>query len=165
MEFIQPLVNIGSIKIVADRTVKAENPSAAFNIVKDVLIAHNNKIDAILAPNDSVAGAVIEALKEQGLAGKVPVTGLGADLTAIRRIIEGTQLMTVFKDSRELAKAAMDAAIKLYNGEAIKITRTINNGKIDVPSILIAPIAIDNTNIDKVIIDSGYYTKEEVYKK
>ncbi len=165
MEFVQPLVNIGNIKIVADRIIRLENPGTAFNIVRDALIANNNKIDAIFTPNDSVAGAVIEALKAQGLAGKVAVTGVNADLTALSRIIEGTQLMTVFKDTRELAKAAMEAAVKLSNEGIIKIDKTINNGNIDVPAILISPIAIDKTNIDKVLIDSGYYTKEEVYKR
>ena len=91
------------------------------------------------------------------------MAGVNAELDAIQRIIEGTQLMTVFKDTRELAKAAMETAVRLVNKEPIKIDKAINNGRIDVPSILITPIAIDKTNIDKVLIDSGYYTKEEVH--
>ena len=165
MEYIQPLVNVGSIKIVADKPIKNWDPKIAYNIVKDSLIANNNKIDAILAPNDPTAGAAIEALQEQDLAGKVPVTGQDADLAAVRRIIQGTQSMTVFKDTRELAKTSIDTAIKLANATPVEANASVNNGKIDVPTILIAPIAIDQRNIDSVLIASGYLTKEEVYKR
>ena len=137
------------------------DPKNAFKIVEDSLVANNNKINAILAPNDATAGAAIEALKAQDLAGKVAVTGMDGDLSAIQRIVEGTQSMTVLKDSRELSKTAIDAAIKLATGAGIAI-----NGKVtNVSSILLTPIAIDKTNVDKVIIGSGYYKKEEVYKR
>ena len=165
MEYIQPLVSIGNIKIVADKVIENWDPKNAFKIVKDVLIANNNKIDAILAPNDNIAGGVIEALKTQGLASKVAVTGQNADLPAVRRIIEGTQSMTVFKDGMDEAKTAIDTAIKLANNKAIHVDKMIYNGKINVPSILLDPIAIDKTNIDKVLIDSGYLKKEEVYQR
>lgn len=75
MEYIQPLVIIGNIKIVAENAIKNWEPKIAFKAVEDALILNNNKIDAILAPNDSIAGAAIEALKTQGLAGKVVITG------------------------------------------------------------------------------------------
>ena len=131
----------------------------AFKIVEHSLI--ENKIDAILAPNDATAGASIEALKAQGLAGKVPVTGQDAELSAVQRIVQGTQAMTVFKDTRQLARVAIDAAIRLANQEALEINDTV----VSVSSILLTPITIDKTNIDPVLIDSGYYTKEEVYGK
>ena len=72
--------------------------------------------------------------------------------------------MTVFKDTRELGKAAIDAAIKIANGEVVDINNTVNNGKINVPSILITPIPVNKNNIDKVLIDSGYLNKKDVYK-
>lgn len=162
MEFIQPLVNIGNIKIVTDKVIKGWEPTIAFNVVKDSLITNKDKIAAILAPNDATAGAAIEALKEQGLAGKVPVTGQDADLAAVERIIEGTQLMTVLKDTRELAKSAIDAAIKLAKGEVVNTNTTVNNDKINVPAILVNPIAIDKNNINSVLIGSGYYKKEDI---
>ena len=118
MEYIKPLVNKRDIKIVTEQAVKNWDPKNAFKIVKDSLIANKNKIDAILAPNDATAGAAIQALEEQGLAGKVPVTGQDAELDAAQRIVQGTQSMTVLKDTRELGKAAIDAAIKLAKGES-----------------------------------------------
>lgn len=161
MEYIQPLVATGDIKIVADKAVDNWEPKNAFKIVKDALIANKNKIDAILAPNDATAGAAIQALAAQGLAGKVVVTGMDGDLSAIQRIVQGTQSMTVLKDSRELSRTAIDSAIKLASGAGIDINGTVTN----VSSIILTPIAIDKTNVDKVIIDSGYYKEEEVYKR
>ena len=164
MDYIKPLVDKGDIKIVTEQAVDKWDPKNAFKIVEDSLIANENKIDAILAPNDNTAGAVIQALQAKGLAGKIPVAGQDGDLAAFQRIVQGTQLMTVIKDIRELCKAAIDDAIKLANGEVVDINNTINNGKIDVPSLLITPIAVDKNNIDKVLIDSGYVKKEDVYK-
>ncbi|MEQ8156829.1 MAG: substrate-binding domain-containing protein [Clostridiaceae bacterium] len=164
MEYIEPLVSIGNINIVTDKMVKGWDPKNAYNIVKESLITANNKVDAVLAPNDATAGAAIEALQEQGLAGKVAVTGQDADLAAIQRIIQGTQSMTVFKDTRELARRAMEVASKLSAGEPVYADTKVNNGKMDVPSILISPEPIDKNNIDSVLIESGYLKKEDVYK-
>ena len=157
MEYIMPLVYIGDIKIVADRKVFGWNPDFAFDIVKDSLIENDNKIDAILAPNDLIAGASINALQTEGLAGKVAVTGQDADLNAIRRIIEGTQTMTVLKDSRQLGKLAIDYAIRLANEEALIYYKVTYNGVMEVPTFLIDPIVIDRTNIFEVLNKTGYY--------
>ncbi|MBB6622905.1 sugar ABC transporter substrate-binding protein [Clostridium gasigenes] len=165
MKYINPLVNKGDIKIVTDQAVDNWDPKNAFIIVRDSLIANNNKIDAILAPNDAIAGAAIEALSEKGLAGKVPITGQDAELAAAQRIVEGTQPITVFKDTRQLGKAAIDAAIKIANGEAIDINNTVYNGKINVPAILMSPVIVNKYNLDKILIDSGYLNKKDVYKK
>jgi D-xylose transport system substrate-binding protein len=71
----------------------------------------------------------------------------------------------IVKDSLIINNNNIDAAIKLVNGKAVDVNSYVNNGKIEVPSILIEPIAIDKNNIDSVLINSGYYTKEEVYKR
>ena len=163
MEYIQPRVSIGNIKIVTDKVIKDWDPNIAYNIVKDSLIANKNNVNAVLAPNDATAGAAIQALQEQGLAGKVAVTGQDADLAAIRRIIQGTQSMTVLKDTRELGKRAVDAAINLAEGGPVDTNSKINNGKMDVPSILLEPALVDKSNIDSVIMGSGFYKKEDVY--
>lgn len=165
MEYIRPLVYRRDIKIVTDEPVINWEPNNAYKIVKDSLAANKNKIDAIVAPNDATAGAAIEALKEQDLAGKIPVTGMDGDLAAIQRIVQGTQSMTVLKDTRELSKTAIDAAIKLAKAEGIDTNGEVYNGKIDVPAILLTPIIIDKNNIDSAIIGSGYLKEEDVYKR
>jgi D-xylose transport system substrate-binding protein len=71
--------------------------------------------------------------------------------------------MTVFKDTRQLGKEAVKTAQKMLNGENIEATHRVNYEKIDVPSILLSPVAVDMNNIDEVLIDSGYLKKEDVY--
>lgn len=163
MQYIEPLVIIGNIKIVANEAIRNWDPAIAFKVVENALIASNNQVDAILAPNDSIAGAVIEALQAQGLAGKVIVTGQDAELSAVKRIIQGTQSMTLFKDSREAARKTIDAAIKLGNGETVLTDGWVYNGKMHVPSVLIVPVVIEKDNVDDVLIKSGYLKREDVY--
>ncbi|MEQ8156693.1 MAG: substrate-binding domain-containing protein, partial [Clostridiaceae bacterium] len=101
--------------------------------------------------------------KSKGLAGKVAVSGQDADLDAVRRIVEGTQLMTVFKDFREEARTAIDVAVNLITGKPVNLTGYVKNDSVNVPSILLEPIAVDKNNIKQVLIDSGFYTEKEVY--
>ncbi|SHI67458.1 xylose-binding protein [Clostridium cavendishii DSM 21758] len=164
MAYIKPLADKGEINIIADKAVDNWEPQNAFKIVEEALRNNNNKVDAIVAPNDATAGAAIEALKKQGLDGKVVVTGQDGDLAAIQRIIKRTQSMTVLKDTREIVAAAIDAAIKLVRGEAVDTNAKVNNGKIDVPAIIIAPISIDKNNLKSVLIDSGYLKQNEVFE-
>lgn len=165
MDYIRPRVLQRYINIVKEGTAFKWSPEVSYNIVKDALKENNNKIDAILAPSDSVAEGAIRALEEQGLAGKTVVTGQDADLEAAKRIVKGTQSMTVFKDTRELGKEAINTAVKLARGEALDVSDITNNGKVDVLSILLNPILVDKNNIDRVLIDSGYLGKNEVYER
>ncbi|MBL4930773.1 sugar ABC transporter substrate-binding protein [Clostridium paridis] len=163
MEFIQPLVTQREIKIVTNMPVLNWDPKNAYKIVADSLKDNKNNINAILAPNDAIAGAAIDALKEQGLAGKVIVTGQDADVDAAKRIVQGTQAMTVFKDTRALGAAAIDAAIKLSEGKALDLSGTTNNGKIEVPSILLDSVAVTKDNLEAILINSGFIKKSDVF--
>lgn len=158
MTYIQPLIDSGKITVVAEQAVKDWQPVEALKIMENALTAAGNRVDAVLAPNDGTAGAVIEALAAQGLDGKVPVTGQDAELAAAQRIVAGTQAMTVYKDTRELAKKAVELAGLLASGQGIEdqINNSVNNNKIDVPSVLLTPVAVDKNNIKNVLIDSGY---------
>lgn len=163
MEIIKPLANKGDIKIVMDQWITDWQPTVAMNLMQNALTANNNKIDAVLAPNDNTAGGIIQALAGVGLAGKVPVSGQDAEVTAAKRIVKGQQSMTIFKDTRVLAAEAMNAAVKMVKGEDPGSTSKVNNNRIDVPSILLTPVVVDKENIDKVLIDSGYLNRSEVY--
>src|SRR3989442_12148865 len=89
-----------------DQFVKDWQPSEAQKLCEQALTANQNKVDAVLAPNDGTAGGCIQALAAQGLAGKGPITRQDAELSGAIRTIQGTQSMTVFKDPRELGKKA-----------------------------------------------------------
>lgn len=169
MKFIQPLIDSGDIVVVADQAVANWLPSNALNIVENALTANKNNVQAILAPNDGTAGGAIQALTAQKLAGKVPVTGQDAEAAAAKRINEGTQGMTVFKDTRELGKGAIAAAVAYAGGKTtaeieyngVKVDQTVNNGKIDVPSLLLPATVITKENVN-VLVESGYLKAEDL---
>lgn len=164
-KYLQPKIDSGDYKVVMEQPVVDWKPDNALKLMENALTANKNDIQGVLAPNDGTAGGCIQALAAQGLAGKVPITGQDAELAAAKRIVEGTQGMTVYKDTRELGKAAVAAAVKMAKGEDPGADQKVNNNKIDVPSILLTPVAVDKTNIDKILIDGGYLKKEDVYGK
>ncbi|MBZ4664914.1 D-xylose ABC transporter substrate-binding protein [Mahella sp.] len=167
MKYIQPLADKGDITIAYDQAIKDWQPEEAMKLMENALTANNNKVDAVLAPNDGTAGGIIQALAAQGLAGKVPVTGQDAELAAVKRIVEGTQSMTVFKDVRVLAEKAAELAVQMAQGKEVSeltdVNGKVDNGKIEVPSVLLTPVVITKDNIDKELIESGWFTKEQVY--
>ena len=165
MRALQPYIDRSEIKVVADQWAVDWDPRDALNKTEQVLTQQENQIDAIVASNDGTAGGVIQALDAQKLAGKIPVSGQDADLAACQRIVEGTQAVTVYKPIHLIATKAAEAAVALAKGEAIpEATKTVNNGKIDVSSILLTPIQVDKDNLDDVVIKDEFHSREAVYK-
>jgi len=165
MNILQPYIDRGDIKIVADQWAIDWLPINALKHVENALTVTNNRVDAIVVSNDGTAGGAIQALEEQHLAGKVLVSGLDADLAACQRILAGTQAMTVYGPIRPLAEKAAEMAVKMRKNETIsEATETVNNGKKDVPAILLPPITIDQNNLYETVIKDGYQKLEEVYK-
>ncbi len=162
MKYIQPLIDAGKIQVIAEQAVENWVPENALKIVEAALAANNNQVDAILAPNDGTAGAAIQALAAQGLAGKVPITGQDSEKAAAKRIMEGTQSMTIFKDTRLLGDKAVEMAIAIAKGEKIATNGTVDNGKIQVPSVLLEPQVVTKDNLKAVLIDSGYITEADL---
>ncbi|GIO14048.1 D-xylose ABC transporter substrate-binding protein [Cohnella xylanilytica] len=161
---IQPLIDRGDIRVVYDQWSKDWLPANALANMRSALAANGSGIDAVIAANDATAGGAVQALASQGLAGRIPVAGQDGDLAAARRIVEGTQTMTVYKPIRLLADKAAELAVKLARGESVNADRKVNNGKIEVPSVLLPPIAVDKSNIDETIIADGFHSREDVYK-
>jgi len=161
---LQPLIDKGDIQVVFDQWTKDWNPANALSNMENALTANNNAVDAVVAANDGTAGGVIQALAAQGLAGKIPVSGQDAELAAAQRIVEGTQTMTVYKPIKKLAETAAELVVKMAKGEDVGADKVVNNGKIDVPSVLLDPVAVDKSNIDATIIADGFQKKEDVYK-
>ncbi|MGB0784184.1 MAG: substrate-binding domain-containing protein, partial [Marinomonas sp.] len=163
MNVIQPAIDAKQIQIVGDQWAMGWSAEAALNIMENGLTANANKIDAVVASNDSTAGGAIQALAAQGLSGKVVISGQDADLAAMRRIVAGTQTMTVYKPISKLATASAEMAVKLARGEKIQVTGHVNNGKKDVDALLLTPIAVTKDNLDSTVIADGYHTRNAVY--
>ena len=122
------------------------------------------EVAGIMCGNDGIAGQVINTLAETRRAGSIPVVGQDGDLAACQRIVEGTQYMTVFKQMEKEAEAAAEFAVKLAKGEEIDTGGvTMNDGSYDVPAYLLEPVAVTEDNLDEVVIDSGFYSREDVY--
>ena len=111
-EIIGDAVKAGDIKIVGEEYTDGWKPDNAQTNMEGILTANDNKVDAVLSENDGMAGGVIAALKAQGLAGKVPVSGQDGDQAALNSVALGNQTVSVWKDARELGKAAGEAAIR-----------------------------------------------------
>ena len=152
----------GDIKIISEQFAREWKAEEALRITEDALTRTGNKIDAIVASNDGTAGGAISALEAVGLAGKVVVTGQDAQKDAMQRIVKGTQTMTIWKPIEPLAYGAVDAAVKLARKEPVQTTEKVNNGKIDVPAILLEPEVVDKTNVDDTI-KAGYHKREDLY--
>eukprot|EP01034_Spumella_vulgaris_P033290 gene33290-41081_t len=129
MKVLQPLVDKGDIKIVGKQWVKDWSAAEAMTIVENALTANGNKIDAIVASNDGTAGGAIQALTAQKLGGKVPVSGQDADLAAVKRVIAGTQAMTVYKPLKLIASEAAKLAVQLVRNEKPAYNSTYENGQ------------------------------------
>ena len=162
MNILQPAIDRGDVKIVAEQYAKEWQASAALNIVENALTRANNQVDAVVASNDGTARGAVQALEGQNLAGKVLVSGQDADLASLQLILQGTQTMTVYKPIEPLANVAVDSAIKLARGEPINTSDKINNGLKDIPSILLEPIAVDRSNIVSTVVKDGYQTLEKI---
>jgi D-xylose transport system substrate-binding protein len=165
MSLLKPPIDRGDVKVVSDQWAKEWQPMEALKIMENALTRNNNQVDAVVVSNDGTAGGAIQALAEQKLAGKVVVTGQDADLAACQRIVAGTQSMTVYKPIKVLAAKAAEVALLLADKKAVADkTSPVNNGKKDVPSILLEPIQVDKDNLVSTIIADGYQKLEAVYK-
>ena len=121
--------------------------------------------DAIMCGNDDLATQAVRALAETRQAGNMLVVGQDADLAACQRIVEGTQVMTVYKPVERLATRAAEEAVALAKGEEItgEDVMLIDSGAYRIPYIGLEPISVNRGNIDEVIIGSGFHLKEDVY--
>ncbi|OYX44623.1 MAG: D-xylose ABC transporter substrate-binding protein [Rhodobacterales bacterium 32-67-9] len=163
MEVIGADVDAGKIKIVGESFTDGWKPDNAQKNMEQILTAANNEVDAVLAENDGMAGGVIAALSAQGL--NVPVGGQDGDLAALNRVARGTQTVSVWKDSRQLGKAAADIAVALAGGTAMDavdgaVKWSGGEKGVEMNAIFLAPTPVTKDNLN-VAIDAGHISKEQ----
>lgn len=126
-------------------------------------------VDAIMCGNDLIATSVIRTLAENRLAGKIKIVGQDADLEACQRIVEGTQVMTVYKPVEKLARSAARYACLMAEGQPFLTEAEqeecleISDGTNLVPYVVLEPVPVDADNMKEVIINSGFHFEEDVY--
>ncbi len=165
MEVLKEAMDAGKIKNVGEAYTDGWLPANAQKNMEQILTANNNAVDAVVASNDGTAGGVVAALSAQGLAGTVPVSGQDGDHAALNRVALGTQTVSVWKDARELGKAAAEIATALAGGAAMdaipNVVKFTTPGGNETNSVFLAPVPITKDNLN-VVIDAGWVSKEVV---
>ncbi|MCH1981464.1 substrate-binding domain-containing protein [Ruminococcus sp. OA3] len=160
MEVLQSYVDSGDITIVSDQNCKNWASDEGLAHAENALTANHNEMAAVLCANDGIAGGAVQALESAGLAGSTLVTGQDSELAAAQRIVAGTQTITLYKASDELAKATIEAAGLLAKGEEVKASGDYEG----IPMLSLPPTVVDKEHLDEILIDSGYMSKDEVYE-
>jgi D-xylose transport system substrate-binding protein len=162
MNVLRPHIDSGDIKVIADGYTKEWLPSEAYLFMLKAIESAQGNIAAVLASNDGLAGGAIQALREHNLAGRAAVSGQDADLAAVICIAQGTQAMTVYKPVTKEAVSAAEEAVRLAKGEKTHSGGTINNGKINVPAILLKPVLVTRDNIKTTVVKDGFQTLKSI---
>lgn len=163
---LDPLFAAGKLKKGYEGDAANFDPANGQRLMEQALTALHDKVDAVLVANDGLANAVITALTARKLNGKVLVTGQDATDSGLQQILEGNQAMTVYKSIRAEAEAAAKIAVALIKGDeaaAKAVTTTsVNNGTVDVPSLLLTPVAVDKANIAETVLKDGFTTTDKI---
>jgi len=155
---LNPLYNAGTFKKAKSGDQYTEWSATKARTIFDQMLAQNgNKINAVLAANDGLAGAVVASLKAHGLK-PVPLTGQDATPTGVQFILAGWQSGTVYKSVRKEANAAAAAAIAIIKKKPVPGV----NGKVSgTKSILLTPVWITKANY-KLLFTEGFLKKSQV---
>ena len=172
MEVLQPYIDSGVVKIVADQWVENWDAAKAEAMMENILTAQKNLVDAVVASNDGTALGELQALKAQGLAGKVPISGQDATADGCNSIVRGEQTVTVFKDTRLLAPQAVDMIDALINGQqptgVKKFTMAeLTNDKTktgDVMANFLPVVQVTKDNVYEVVVKSSFQSYDDVYR-
>ena len=157
-----PLIKSGRVTVVAEDWALDWKPENAKKIMNAAIARSGHNFDAVLAANDGTAGGAIQALLEEGLAGKILVTGQDADLPACQRIMRGTQGMTVFKPVAQLALLAARTAVAKARGEKVAGSATLPNGFKDVPCIFEEIFSVDQGNMMDTVVAAGFHPADKL---
>jgi D-xylose transport system substrate-binding protein len=123
------------------------------------------RVDAISAANDNMAQAAIRLLSERQLAGHVPIVGQDADLISCQSVVEGTQLMTVYKPIHKLAVRAAMLAVGMARKEIQIADDFFDNGSgVEIPYFIENPISVFKEQMDETVINDGFHSREDVYR-
>ena len=173
MDVLQPYIDEGKLVVPSGQMTKDEVATAGwdtataqsrFENILSSFYADGTNLDAVLASNDSTALGVVNALAAN-YTGEYPViTGQDCDIANVPHIVDGTQAMSVFKDTRTLAAQVVEMVDAILAGEEVPVndTETYDNGTGIIPSFLCEPVAVTVDNYEEILIDSGYYTEDQI---
>ena len=155
----------GKVIIAKEYDTPDWSPDKAQREMEQALTTLNNQVDGVYAANDGTAGGAIAAMKAAGIQPLPSVTGQDAELAAIQRILAGEQYMTVYKAIKPEANAAAELAYALCHGEKpdeSKINGRVNNGKADVPAMLLTPISVTKDNVMQTVVVDRFWSVDQI---
>jgi D-xylose transport system substrate-binding protein len=163
-EVLADAIKKGDVKIVGDEYTEGWKPEVAQRNMEQVLTRNQNKVDAVVASNDGMAGGVVAALSARGLKG-VPVSGQDGDFAALNRVALGSQTVSVWKDSRDLGREAASAAVSLAKGQKVAGAVKWAEGEKKVPmeAMFLKAVPVTIANLDSVL-KAGHIPKEALCK-
>lgn len=158
------------LELVAEQSHEGWSSDKAMATSENVLTKFENKVDAFICNNSGMARGVVAALKAQGLddAGKVFVAGSDADLVNIQYVAQGKQAVEIWKKIDPLAEKAAELAVTLAQSpdkpvkELVKFDREIDNGAVQVPTIVTPVVLVTKDNVEETVVAGGFYTKEQI---
>lgn len=162
---LDPLFKNGTLKLGYESNTPKWDPANGLREMQQALTKLNNNVDGVLSANDGLAGAIIQALSAQKLAGKVPVTGQDATNAGLHDIMKGTQGMTVYKAVPKEADTAAQIATALLEGKTPSsslVNSKTKVGSAEVPSVLLTPVVVTKSNINDTVIKDGYTTMAKI---
>jgi len=171
-EILQPYVDSGVVKIVAQQGVDNWDPANAEKLMENILTAQNNKIDAVVASNDGTALGALQAMKAQGLAGKVPISGQDATADGSNSIVKNELTVSILKDIRNLSPLAIELTDKLLKGQAIADMKQFSladltvdpSKKGNVGAVFLPVQQVNKDNVYDLVVKSGFQKYDDVYR-
>nr|WP_019181067.1 multiple monosaccharide ABC transporter substrate-binding protein [Microbacterium yannicii] len=176
MDVLQPYIDEGTLVVKSEQTDIEQaatlrwDGETAQSRMEDILTSSysdGSEVDAVLSPYDGISRGIISALTDAGYAPGEEwpiISGQDAEVDSVKAILSGEQFATIFKDTRELAKVAADMAIAILNDEEVEVNdeETYDNGVKVVPSYLLEPVPVVQENVEPALVDTGYWTAEEL---
>jgi D-xylose transport system substrate-binding protein len=168
MDVLKPLFDSGERKLGYEDWTQGWDPAVARRSMDQALTKLNNNVQGVVSSNDGNAGAAIAALDEQGLAGKVPVSGLDATVQALQLILLGQQTQTVWRPFKDMGEITAKVTVRLIKGES---TDDLVKGKVknesgaEIPFVPVGSYsAVGPEGVQYVIDHDTSITKEDVCK-
>lgn len=160
------------IDVVADQWVDNWDPANALKLMENILTAQNNKIDAVVASNDGTALGALQALKAQGLAGVVPISGQDATADGCNSIVKGELTVSILKDIRNLTPLAVDLVDKLLKGETVSELKKYTMAELtndpsktgEVSCYFLSVSQVNKDNVYELVVKSAFQAYDDVYR-
>jgi putative multiple sugar transport system substrate-binding protein len=176
MSVLQPHIDKGTLVVRSGQTdfrtiaILRWDPATAQRRMEDLLTSTygSGRVDGVLSPYDGLSIGILSALKSGGYGtAEQPypvVTGQDAEVASVKSIIAGEQYSTIHKDTRELAKVAVEMADAVLTGGEPEVNNTedYDNGEKVVPAFLLEPVIVDGTNYEEELVGTGYYTADQL---